>query len=134
MVPVGLVLLFSVGAIYFVVREVDDRASGTQVTYPLEGFSSSPVKDGQFSLHTLSPTARLMRTLLLAGTFLPGVGNELNLDHYLRNGALAPRLVLLRTESLLFSANGRHGLPHSDMRASKCRPGHRCDRHRSGSG
>ena len=92
--------------------EASLRASGTQVTYPLEGFSSSPFKDGQFSLHVLSPAARLIRTLLLdrdiewlfTQTPMP-LGwlaspepaapieqptNELNLDHRLRNGALAP--------------------------------------------
>lgn len=96
-------------------RQIEEslRAAGSQVIYPLEGYSSSPVKGVQFSLHVLSPAARLIRTLLLDRdiewlfTQMPmplgwlGLpegpppveqpANELNLDRRFRTGALAPQ-------------------------------------------
>jgi beta-lactamase superfamily II metal-dependent hydrolase len=95
-------------------RHVEDslRAHHAQVAYPLDRYSSSPLKTGDLTLHVLSPAARLIRTLLLdrdverlfTQTPMP-LGwlaspdepppveqptNELQLDQRLRTGALVP--------------------------------------------
>jgi beta-lactamase superfamily II metal-dependent hydrolase len=88
------------------------RKHGVQVTYPLDRYSSSPLKTGDLTLHVLSPAARVIRTLLLErdvewlfiqtpmplGWLASPEGpppieqptNELQLDQRLRTGALGP--------------------------------------------
>lgn len=87
-------------------------AQGASVIYPLEGYSSSPLPNGEITLNVLSPAARLIRTLILGQDIerlftqtpmpLGWLGgpeepppveqprNELDLDQRLRTGALAP--------------------------------------------
>lgn len=95
-------------------RQVEQKleAQGASVIYPLEGYSSSPLKNDELTLNVLSPAARLIRTLIvgqdvewlftqtpmplgwLGGPEEPAPveqpRNELDLDHRLRTGALTP--------------------------------------------